>query len=101
MGRRVQMPALKADGSEIPGGVLNRRDSPIRATHRFSPPTSGISRTVNGPSGETAHLAAIVKSSDDAIMSKNLQGMVTTWNQGGTILWLSSRGDDRTARDPQ
>ena len=53
---------------------------------RLSTSCNVISRSVKRPQRSLARLAAIVESSDDAILSKGLDGIIQTWNAGAEHL---------------
>lgn len=85
--RDVEAIAERPDGTRIPFVPYPTllRDSSGRVTGAINLLVD-ISDRKHGEM-ESARLAAIVTSSDDAIVSKTLQGYVTTWNAGATRIF--------------
>jgi PAS domain S-box-containing protein len=91
--------ALGSNGQKTDSRLLAPAAVP-RDSGEAEPADTALIRTVreelaeSHQSGELkARLAAIVENSDDAIVSKTLQGIVTSWNAGAERLFGFSAGD--------
>jgi PAS domain S-box-containing protein len=80
LGRRIETTARRVDSTEFPVELA------ITRVPGDGPPTfTGYIRDITErrrAEAARAYLAAIVNSSDDAILGKTLEGIITSWNNG-------------------
>ncbi|MDQ2824081.1 MAG: PAS domain S-box protein [Verrucomicrobiota bacterium] len=80
LGKRIEINAMRRDGSEI---LVELAITPfqIDGSPFFTAYLRDITERKRGEDA-SRRLSAIVESSEDAIISKNLDGVILTWNKG-------------------
>jgi PAS domain S-box-containing protein len=84
LGRRIEMPAQRGDGSEFRVELTI-----VRAAEAGSGPTV-FARDVSHRQEQErsrAHMEQVVTGTRDAVLSKDLEGIVTTWNPAAERLY--------------
>lgn len=116
LGKRIELPALHANGEEFPVEIS------ISAVRDVEPPmfTATLRDLTDAKRAAEARtrLAAIVESSEDGIIGKGLDGIVSSWNKGAErifgygaeemvgnsikkIIPLERHGDSRSPTSPE
>ncbi len=84
LGRRIELPARRGDDSEFPVEMMI-----VRAAEPDTGPTV-FARDVSHRAEieqTRAHLALVVAGSRDAVLSKDLEGVITSWNPAAESLY--------------
>ena len=85
VGRTVEVPALRRSGERFPA-ELTVWATTYEGTHTFNAFLRDITDRKRAQEA-MGRLAAIVETSDDAILSTSLDGLVLTWNQGAERMY--------------
>jgi PAS domain S-box-containing protein len=84
LNRRIELTAMRAGGGEFPIELA------VTQVDEDPPIFTGFIRDISdrkAREAENERLAAIVRSSEDAIVSRDLDGAVTAWNHGAEVLY--------------
>jgi len=91
IGQRIELPALRKDGSEVPVELTVTR-IPGSEPALFTGFVRDVSERAE-VERVRRHLAEVVRGTQDAVLSKDMQGIVTSWNAAAEALYGYSEAE--------